>query len=283
MTWVYVPESCPYLAEAAADCSRPATSSAGKPYAMSSEIHTASKASRREFETACLTTRQSGMTPGLSTGDHGVDAWISLLRDSPARRSLPPAKDWPEAILETCGRIPFASLTRSNRSGCYWRTCRDWFGGVLHTSARFSETWPKAGMIVDGTCFRLSSLGRRTSGSDGFVLPTLRAHEAGGYQYDRGDHSKRILTLTGRLRQMPTLTARDSRTLKGAQPKPNQQGGTNLVLAIGGAVNPTWAEWFMGVPIGWSGSEPLETGRFQSWLRAHGKSSPRDPLDRRDN
>ena len=39
----------------------------------------------------------------------------------------------------------------------------------------------------------------------------------------------------------------------------------------GGTLNPEWCEWFMGWPIGWTALQPLETDRFRSWLRAHGR------------
>ncbi len=34
-------------------------------------------------------------------------------------------------------------------------------------------------------------------------------------------------------------------------------------------LNPSFVEWLMGWPIGWTGLGPLETGSFQSWLRRH--------------
>lgn len=37
-----------------------------------------------------------------------------------------------------------------------------------------------------------------------------------------------------------------------------------------GRPTPTNHEWLMGWPIGWSGCEPLETDRFQSWQQQHG-------------
>lgn len=37
-----------------------------------------------------------------------------------------------------------------------------------------------------------------------------------------------------------------------------------------GQLNPMWVEWLMGWPIGWTGLEPLETGRYQEWLDWHG-------------
>ena len=36
-----------------------------------------------------------------------------------------------------------------------------------------------------------------------------------------------------------------------------------------GRLNPTWEEWLMAWPIGWTELKPLEMGRFQLWLRQH--------------
>ena len=41
-----------------------------------------------------------------------------------------------------------------------------------------------------------------------------------------------------------------------------------------GTLNPTWVEWLMGWPLGWTDLNPLETDKFQQWLRSHGKFSP---------
>jgi hypothetical protein len=38
----------------------------------------------------------------------------------------------------------------------------------------------------------------------------------------------------------------------------------------GGPLNPTWVEWLMGWPLGWTGCEPLGTGKFQQWCDSHG-------------
>jgi hypothetical protein len=42
------------------------------------------------------------------------------------------------------------------------------------------------------------------------------------------------------------------------------------VSATSGALNPPWVEWLMGWPIGWTDLKPLETDKFQAWLRSHG-------------
>ena len=38
----------------------------------------------------------------------------------------------------------------------------------------------------------------------------------------------------------------------------------------GGALNPTWVEWLMGWPLGWSDLRPLGMDRFQRWRCSHG-------------
>lgn len=54
--------------------------------------------------------------------------------------------------------------------------------------------------------------------------------------------------------QFLTLAARDYR-FPNAVPYSQRGGGKKgeqLPNAVGGALNPRWAEWFMGLPIGWT-------------------------------
>jgi hypothetical protein len=44
-------------------------------------------------------------------------------------------------------------------------------------------------------------------------------------------------------------------------------------IAPGGHLNPTWVEWLMGWPLGWTAFEPLATDKFRLWLRSHGAPS----------
>jgi hypothetical protein len=37
---------------------------------------------------------------------------------------------------------------------------------------------------------------------------------------------------------------------------------------VGGQLNPMWVEWLMGLPIGWTGSEPLATVSYQQWWQS---------------
>jgi hypothetical protein len=38
----------------------------------------------------------------------------------------------------------------------------------------------------------------------------------------------------------------------------------------GGQLNPTWVEWLMGWPLGWTALKQSGTDKFQAWLHSHG-------------
>ena len=40
---------------------------------------------------------------------------------------------------------------------------------------------------------------------------------------------------------------------------------------VTGTLNPTWVEWLMGWPIGWTACDVLETARYLEWLQQHGE------------
>lgn len=42
-----------------------------------------------------------------------------------------------------------------------------------------------------------------------------------------------------------------------------------LVEQNGGRLNPTWVEWLMGWPLGWTDLKPLEMDKFQQWQQQH--------------
>ncbi len=45
------------------------------------------------------------------------------------------------------------------------------------------------------------------------------------------------------------------------------RGKGNLGEKVGGQLNPTWVEWLMGFPLGWTDLEPLETPSFRRWFQ----------------
>jgi hypothetical protein len=69
-----------------------------------------------------------------------------------------------------------------------------------------------------------------------------------------------------------------SLTRKSGADRSNDRLDHAVMASGGGQLNPNWVEWLMGWPIGHTGLKPLETGKYQEWLRQH---SPRF-LDRKE-
>jgi hypothetical protein len=148
-------------------------------------------------------------------------------------------------------------------------------------------------MVCDGEFYPQPSWERRISETDCGLWPTPRANERSYYQNDRGDKTK-----SGAVRMWPTPRAnkvggysspgfrptleqavtfatpqaRDWRTGSANRWEDARKGirSCNLNDQLGGKLNPTWVGWLMGFPLGWLSLRPLETRKFQQWLRGHG-------------
>ena len=74
---------------------------------------------------------------------------------------------------------------------------------------------------------------------------------------------------------LPTPNARDWKDGKTAGNRKSPGLGVvahQLDTQTGGQLNPTWVEWLMGWPLGWSELKPLETGKSHSVQLPHGES-----------
>src|SRR5699024_2440563 len=117
--------------------------------------------------------------------------------DSPASRSALPGSE--EARRMTvisglkCSELyrnygPLGSLVRMLLESSIWR------------STRCTLTWKTKVTPSKRLLFRLVPSTPRTEGTDAPLWPTVRAKEAGAYQYSQGRHDKKVLTLTGAAR-----------------------------------------------------------------------------------
>lgn len=215
---------------------------------------------------------RSGMTCGPLTAERGEALLTWFLGASRARTSALPAAAmaWTESA-PAFGERWLAWFAKWNPASCEWRTPQC---SLLEDSEQFSETWPRSGSMRGGTCYLLPTVAPFISASaSGSLLPTLTVcdnYNAKGASKKAGDGLATALA-----KRMPTLAARDYRSpnAKSYAERGGGKKGEQLPNAIGGPLNPDWCEWFMGLPIGWTASAPLETHKFHEWRQQHGKRS----------
>jgi len=168
------------------------------------------------------------------------DLRTSLQQVSPANRSALPESEREQTTSATCGPLPFASLEKCGPHTSYWRTSQACFPDLTGTLDKFSETWPRAGMMLDGGCYRRQKWERRIKEIGCGLL-------------------------------LPTLTASDHIESFAVKPRVNPaRGGKTLGEWLTFAPTPSFAERWMGWPIGWTDLKPLAMDKFQQWLRQFG-------------
>lgn len=129
-------------------------------------------------------------------------------------------------------QTPFAYYDHAASS---WKTSQLSF---IEESTVFSETWPRAGTMRNGTVYQRQPSALRTYATEFSLLrmpPKMPVNPTG---------------------LVPTPIADGDRTTNYGQ------GGTSLGAAvrsglsqkdrINGSLNPTWVEWLMGFPTGWT-------------------------------
>ena len=164
---------------------------------------------------------------------------------------------------------------------------------------RFSETWPRAGMTRSGTAYRLRPSAPLIVVIGSGLLPTPNAVETinpnkqysstTNASYPDGRKCQPTLSDVVTRGMWPTPTGRDHKAgtaqscanvppngllgrvvhqwatptrVSGEHPgrikrKPHQQDF--LSAQVGGSLNPTWVEWLMGYPLGWTVCEGSAT------------------------
>ncbi|KKN81071.1 hypothetical protein LCGC14_0322900 [marine sediment metagenome] len=213
---------------------------------------------------------------------------ISFVGASPVKTSAAPASGQESKASEAgCGLSSTESFASYDPDTCSWKTSQlCLFGGWIE----FSETWPMAGTMRNGIVFRQQPLVPRISDIGFSFLPTATAsmgevyneqttnhdtirkfREAGiipkrwpipksspsGPDFARasrpGTGSDDLATAVARF---PTPTSTDA--IKGGNVSP-RRGAMGLSETLGGQLNPTWIEWLMGFPEGWTDLEGSPT------------------------
>lgn len=251
--------------------------------AQSKSMSIASKSFRRGKKTVVFHGFPSLKMSRHSTEDLGTELLTSWRAGFHAKTSALPetARGLTESAAE-CGATWPASLAKLDRATSSWKTAQLSLLGGLD---EFSQTWPRWGLMRNGECWERQTLAPRTSGSESgstastWPTPTVCGnYNRKGVSATSGDG----LATAVAQRTWPTATATAH---KGWSPNHNRAMTDDRLdysveresFQIGQQtppmrLNPEWVEWLMGWPIGHTGLKPLETGKYQEWLRQH---SPR--------
>ena len=201
--------------------------------------------------------------------------------DSPASPSARPGNAEARKMTVTSGRRCSELLRKSDQLGSLAKMC---LGSSIWHSTRCCLTWKVSATPRYRLLFRLVASMPRTEETGSALWPTVRNHEVGDYQYDRGDHSKKRMTLTGAVKEPdlwptpreqsatgPRQGAPDLQTMVAMYPTPSTGaglcGGTGnfrqlmklaeqgviteeerrqMAQGNGGSLNPEFVEWLMG-------------------------------------
>ena len=121
---------------------------------------------------------------------------------------------------------------------------------------------PNSGRTLTGKALEMEGMGPH---AEKWPTPTSRANP--DCQSERKRHTP---ALESAVKMFPTVTVQDAKNNAG--PSQSERNTPPLNAIAGGQLNPTWVEWLMGFPIGWTGLEPVETESFRLWLQLHIRS-----------
>ena len=210
-----------------------------EPYVRLKLIPSTEKSYYRGNEMEFCHGSQSGMMCEPSMDRHGEDSQISCAAVFPAKISAPQGEQTAKALMENradCGSRWPGLFARWNPDLSSWRIPQL---SLFVAWEKFSEIWPRWGLMHDGECFLLAMLEHDTnvkeSGSWGYIGTPIK---------------------TQRSRSKEFCSGRVKRPYELCPP--------------GWLPNPRWVERLMGWPDGWSSLTPLEMGKYRKWLHTHG-------------
>ena len=237
--------------------------------------------------TAFLRPSRSGMTFRPLTDGLGAAVLTWCQAASRARTSAWPAREQASTASDpACGDTWRGSLARFDPATSSWRTAQP---SLLEDLGESSVIWPRSGMTAAGQCWELPMLEHRTSGTgSGLSVPTPTVYDSTGKGTPRKDSNldqggRHGVSLHHFVAKWPTPTTMRGITKEAAEKEWDRKGSADLRMAVhlwptpkasendrntptlaaqvGGSLNPTWVEWLMGWPLGWTDLRPLAMGK----------------------
>ena len=271
-----------------ADCSD------GEQSALSSSIDTHETFCSHVKTMDASSRSQFGMTCGRLMDAHGEALLTWFREDSRVRTSAQP-----EQAQE--------STAKSQDSGLRWRESFAKYDpatrllktvqcSLLEDSTAYYATLPRWGSMQSGELLERTIPAHLTSvtGSGSWLaMPTATANQlspsmmkhpgcrawlptpsASSYGTNQGGGMGRTGKVRPSLQTMarknlwPTPTAHNAKETNA--PSEATRNTPTPAAQVGGKLNPTWVEWLMGWPLGWTDLSASATDKFQAWLSSHG-------------
>lgn len=240
----------------------------GTRFAPSKLTSTAERSCSLGSATESCRDSQSGMISKPSTAAHGEVELTSSLADSPARISAQPEKAKVSLENEAVFGLIWPELSvRFDRDTHSWKIRPCLFP---EDSMSCSVTLPRWGMMQNGELSELTTPALPTIATESGFWRTPTADDAANREF--AINSRGEPKLSAQVKMLPTQQAHNAKGSPGLGSIERGGRHSDLVVEVGGQLNPTWVEWLMGWPIGWTALEPLETDRFQLWLNSYGRS-----------
>ena len=260
--------------------------------------------------TECSRLSRFGMMFKPLTEDLGEELLMSYLAGFHAKTSPQQAREQESTESgQECGEKWQGSFTKYDPDSSSWKTHQCSLLGGLES---FSETWPRWGLMRSGECWEQQMSGLRTSETEsGLPDGETFFHTPNCTGLDGGSNSRKALKKRQEMWPTPNSSDHKGAGKSGKPrdrldyavemgatkskaytwPTPRTKGmcgGTGswellkknttieearqMGAGNGGKLNPTWVEWLMGWPLGWTDLKPLETDKFQKWLDEHGRN-----------
>jgi len=223
-----------------------------------------------------------GMTFKPLTEDRGKELLTLYRAGFPVKTSVPPGggQELQEPDQE-CGHTWQGSLAKYDPSTHLWKTAQCSLFVDLEQSL---EIFPKSGMTVNGLLWELPMLEQTIRGTESgswqnkwatpTTMDTLPPKSAQALHKEatqaRPGRSKpaNLRDQISNMQNWPTPVTRDYKdtgTKESMTRALNKRDSPGLALmvgaATGGQLNPTWVEWLMGWPLGWTDLKPLVTDK----------------------
>lgn len=212
-----------------------------------------------------------GMTFKPLTEHLGAAVLMWCQEDSRARTSAPQEKgmDSTESDQE-CGDTWRGWLAKYDPDTSLWKTAQC---SLLEGESESLETLPKWGMTVAGRLWELPTLEPTISGTECGLWASPNAWDWKDSGASQGNRKSPNL---GTQVHWPTPRTKGMCGGSGSWDLLNKnttvEEARQMGAGNGGKLNPTWVEWLMGWPLGWTDLKPLATDKSPCVPQEHGKS-----------